>query len=90
MILQNFTFSKHIQTMVVAGREAQDGQHFGLQVLGKQGEANVLGSASSSLGQAGCYSMHSLFQLHCHSHTSSFVSLIYHVCPPLTLSMSEC
>lgn len=54
MILQNFTSSKHSQTMVVAGREGQDGQHVGLQVLGKQSEANVLGSASSSLGQTGC------------------------------------
>lgn len=91
MILQNFTSSKNTQTMVVAGREAQDGQHVGLQVLGKQSETNVLGSASSSLGQTGCYSKHLLFQLHCHSHTSSFISLlIYQVCPPLTLSMSEC
>lgn len=54
MILQNFTPSKHSQTMVVPGREAQDGQHIGLQVLGKQCEANILGSASSSLGQTGC------------------------------------
>lgn len=31
------------------------------------------------------------FQLHCSSHTYSFISLlIYHDCPQLTLSMSEC
>lgn len=51
MILQKFTSSKHIQTMVGAGREAQDGQRVGLQVLGSW----ALGSASSSPGQTGCY-----------------------------------
>lgn len=86
MILQNFTSSKHIQMRAVAVREAT----CWIALLGKQREANVLGSVSSSLGQTGCYSKHSFFQLHCHSHTSRFLSLLtYHICPPLTLSMPE-
>lgn len=55
MTLQNFTSSKYIQSVVVAGREAQDWQHIGLQILDKQHEADVLGSVSSSRGQTGCY-----------------------------------
>lgn len=55
MNLQIFTSSKYIQSVVVAEREAQDGQHIGLQILDKQHEADFLGSVSSSWGQTGCY-----------------------------------
>lgn len=36
MALQNFTSSRHMQTMVVVGGKAQDGQCSALQILGKQ------------------------------------------------------
>lgn len=79
-----------VHSVCGTGWEAQDGEHIGLQILDKQHEADVLGVFQ--VPEAGeDVTKCSDFQLHCSSHTYSFISLlIYHDCPQLTLSMSEC
>lgn len=72
--------------MVLAEREAQSGEHTGLQILDKQHEADVLGVfqvPEARQDVAKC----SDFQLHCSSHTYSFISLLtYRDCPQLPLA----